>query len=261
MNSEKPIILMSGGSFNPPTKAHIQLLLHAVHELGADKGILVPSSDDYVSRKIKRHGSVPLISFDDRLSILEGYIKQWQKPDGAVPLISLDGNAVALKDRIKQQQMSDRLETSDIERDEHRYGNTYRSLCKLRDRYPDHEIVFLAGDDRLPVLARWGNIESLLKDFRIAVLTRTGQQDIKSIPLLRKYEQRFIFINNQPGNLSNISSSGFWQAFRKKSDDVFDHVTWQAASAAAAAVTAKTECPCANYIEWQKSPLTWNDVL
>lgn len=235
MSSEKPIILMSGGSFNPPTKAHIQLLRHAVQELDADKGILVPSSDDYVSKKIRRHNLVPLIGFDERLAILEGYIRQWQ--------------------------VSDKLTVSAIERDEHRYGNTYRSLCKLKEQYPDHEIVFLAGDDRLPVLAKWGNIESLLKDFRIAVLTRTGQQDIKNIPLLCRYEQQFLFINNQPGDLSNISSSSFWQAFRRKSDSVFDHVTWQAASAAAAAVTAKTNRPCQDYAEWQKSPLTWNDVL
>ena len=37
-------IVVMGGSFNPPTIAHQRLLLGAVKELGADKGIFVPSS-------------------------------------------------------------------------------------------------------------------------------------------------------------------------------------------------------------------------
>ena len=38
------LIIVMGGSFNPPTIAHQRLLLGAVNELGADKGIFVPSS-------------------------------------------------------------------------------------------------------------------------------------------------------------------------------------------------------------------------
>ena len=48
------LIIVMGGSFNPPTIAHQRLLLGAVKELGADKGIFVPSSHTYVSIKMRR---------------------------------------------------------------------------------------------------------------------------------------------------------------------------------------------------------------
>ena len=47
------IIVMSG-SFNPPTIAHLQLLVGAVDALNADKGIFVPSSQNYVNSEMKR---------------------------------------------------------------------------------------------------------------------------------------------------------------------------------------------------------------
>ena len=47
-------IIVLGGSFNPPTIAHLRLLLGAVNALGADKGIFVPSSQGYVKSKMKR---------------------------------------------------------------------------------------------------------------------------------------------------------------------------------------------------------------
>ena len=47
-------IVVMGGSFNPPTIAHQRLLLGAVNELGADKGIFVPSSHTYVCIKMRR---------------------------------------------------------------------------------------------------------------------------------------------------------------------------------------------------------------
>lgn len=40
------IIVMSG-SFNPPTIAHLRLLVGAVNALNANKGIFVPSSQNY----------------------------------------------------------------------------------------------------------------------------------------------------------------------------------------------------------------------
>ena len=56
-------IIVMGGSFNPPTKAHFRLMQSAVDQLttGASdesvKGVFVPSSDAYVSRKMSRQPS------------------------------------------------------------------------------------------------------------------------------------------------------------------------------------------------------------
>lgn len=242
MTSERPITVMSGGSFNPPTIAHIRLLDHAVNFFGTDaKGVFVPSSNDYVGKKIRRHGGAnPLISFDDRLAIIYEYL--------------LDAD-------LYNARLEYRIDVSDIERNECMAGNTYRSLCTLQGADPSREVVFLLGDDRLPVLAKWGSIETLLKNFRVAVLTRTGQKDLSKIPLLAKYAHRFIFIDPPEHDYSKISSSGFWKAFSKKSDDVYTHVTPHIADVIAARITPAGENHCASYHEWAKSSLKWTDLL
>ena len=52
-----PKIIVLGGSFNPPTLAHIRLMLSALDQVGADRGIFAPSNNEYVSRKMKRSGT------------------------------------------------------------------------------------------------------------------------------------------------------------------------------------------------------------
>lgn len=47
-------IVVMGGSFNPPTLAHFGLMLEAVKQLDAKKGIFVPSNHDYVYTKMRR---------------------------------------------------------------------------------------------------------------------------------------------------------------------------------------------------------------
>ena len=50
---EKRIVVL-GGSFNPPTKAHSKLLDTAIKQTDAEFGIFVPSSDNYVTRKMSK---------------------------------------------------------------------------------------------------------------------------------------------------------------------------------------------------------------
>lgn len=50
-------IIVMGGSFNPPTVAHLKLMQTALNQLPEsngteNRGIFVPSSDAYVSRKM-----------------------------------------------------------------------------------------------------------------------------------------------------------------------------------------------------------------
>ena len=50
MNTEKKRIVVMGGSFNPPTSAHLRLMKEAVDTLRADIGFFVPVSDAYLKR-------------------------------------------------------------------------------------------------------------------------------------------------------------------------------------------------------------------
>ena len=52
-------IIVMGGSFNPPTVAHLKLMQAALDQMPKaneteNRGIFVPSSDAYVSRKMKK---------------------------------------------------------------------------------------------------------------------------------------------------------------------------------------------------------------
>lgn len=51
----RPKLLVMGGSFHPPTRAHVDFLLDAMWQMGAKEGIFVPSSHRYVSRKMAKY--------------------------------------------------------------------------------------------------------------------------------------------------------------------------------------------------------------
>ena len=51
----KSIVVM-GGSFNPPTIAHHKLMKAAMDQLGADKGIYVPTPARSLRRKMRKAG-------------------------------------------------------------------------------------------------------------------------------------------------------------------------------------------------------------
>ena len=46
---DKSVVM--GGSFNPPTRAHVQLMEYAIETIDACRGIFVPTAHDYVAKK------------------------------------------------------------------------------------------------------------------------------------------------------------------------------------------------------------------
>lgn len=68
--TEYPIVLVATGSFCPPHRGHLEMMLAAKEALGPDVvpvgAILVPSSDSYVM-----HKGVPFISFELRSQLLQ----------------------------------------------------------------------------------------------------------------------------------------------------------------------------------------------
>ena len=47
-------IVVMGGSFNPPTIAHLELMRAAIEAVDARLGIFLPTGLDYVAKKMKR---------------------------------------------------------------------------------------------------------------------------------------------------------------------------------------------------------------
>lgn len=69
-----------GGSFNPPTIAHLRIMQATLNQLSNDsiyenKGIFVPSSNAYVSRKMSKKSSEERIILSEnlRLNMLESF--------------------------------------------------------------------------------------------------------------------------------------------------------------------------------------------
>ena len=139
-------IIVMGGSFNPPTIAHQRLLLTCVNALGADKGIFVPSSHTYVSIKMRR-AKLPkeVLREDVRLRMLNAMCEE-----------------------------NPRLMVEDCEFHRTEKGYTYESMETIQEKYPDAELYFLAGGDKVSVISRWHRIQEFLERFKILVVKRDG---------------------------------------------------------------------------------------
>lgn len=180
------IRIILGGSFNPPTLAHAQLLYHAMREIGMGTGqmpigMLVPSSDAYVSRKIKKSPAKSSVLFTEsqRLKMLENC---------ASPMI----------------------EVSTVEYGDDGRGHTYRTLSAIKSKYPNDRIMFLAGADKLRIIPRWRDAEKLLSEFTVVMCTRNegeAEDAVRADPFLKNYIGSFWFIPELPARYASMSST------------------------------------------------------
>ena len=176
-----PVIVVMGGSFNPPTMAHQRLLLGAVNELGADKGIFVPSSHTYVSIKMRR-AKFPgeVLREDVRLRMLKAMCED-----------------------------DPRLMVDDCEFHRTEKGYTYESMETIQEKYPEAELFFLAGGDKVSVISRWHRIREFLERFKILVVKRDEddpETGLRENSFLCQHMDRFRIIP-APDGLEGISSS------------------------------------------------------
>lgn len=194
MENIKKRIVVLGGSFNPPTKAHQAIMKSAMNAISATKGVYVPSSDAYVSRKMSK--------------------------------VKCDNQVYSENDRAKMLILCSNEETtiSIVEYGDDGKGHTYETLCKVQASYPDSEIWFVVGDDKLDIMTRWHNHDKLFEKFKFVVLTR-GDVDvantIKNNSVLSKYADNFK-ICNSPAEIDGISSTRCRQLINDKSWNVLE---------------------------------------
>ena len=182
-------IVVMGGSFNPPTLAHGQLLNSAVEQLQADLGLFVPSDHNYVERKMK-HSNYPQEVFTEvmRLQMLEAMAAE-----------------------------SDKLAVSDLEYNRTKKGRTFETMEAIERLYPGAELFFLVGADKLEVIPRWHRVEEFLQSFRIAAVARNGDAPEKTIhedPLLSRYTGSFSVIQ-APAGMDAVSSTAVRELLRE----------------------------------------------
>lgn len=178
-------IVVLGGSFNPPTMAHLNIMQSALNAIGGERGIFVPVSYAYLKRKMSRGNSTFCLSEELRRQMLE-------------VLCTEDG----------------RLEVCDFEY-KHPLSRTYDTMVALQSQYPDDELYFLMGADKLHLAREMELRCGFLSRFRIALFARENvslQQEIYADAILGPLADR-IRIFPQQEEIDGISSTAVRQAF------------------------------------------------
>lgn len=188
-------IAVMGGSFNPPTLAHEKLLDAVVDTLRADLGIFVPSSNKYVTRKMNK------VKRDNQV------YSEYEREHMLNIICDSHKNFTV-----------DTCEFGDDGR-----GYTYRTLCEIQKKYPDAEIYFICGGDKLNIIPKWHSANDLLEQFHFAVTARKDDnphEQIECNTVLNKYKDKFVIIE-QPEDIDEISSTEARMLINKRSSKLY----------------------------------------
>lgn len=123
-----------GGSFNPPTIAHYNLIKQALIEYDFDKVYFVPMNDYY-----KKAG---LIDMNKRIEMINLMCKN-----------------------------DSRIEVSDIEKEMNYQSTAIDAFRLIKEKYINDEIVFFMGEDNFSEMEKWKDYEEL-KKFNYIVFQR-----------------------------------------------------------------------------------------
>lgn len=156
-------IAVFGGSFNPPTNAHVELAKQILQgKENIEKVVFVP-----VSTKYNKSGLAPDI---ERFNMLKTICENEKG-----------------------------LGVSSIELDSDRQLYTIETLEKLQEQNPDYDIYFVLGTDNLKEIETWHTSGRLLQNFKIIVLERDNdvmEEIIESNNFLKQYKNSFIKLEN-----------------------------------------------------------------
>jgi len=171
MENDK-IIVVFGGSFNPPLNSHFSLAEQIVSEYeNVEKIIFVP-----VNEKYQKKG---LLENKYRYEMLKCVCDKNEK-----------------------------FEVSDIELRNERQLYTIETLEEIQKIYPNKTIWFTTGSDNLRELNTWEKADELVKKFKVLVLERDEdclEDIINNDRFLKENEKSFIKVKNNVR--SGLSSS------------------------------------------------------
>lgn len=151
-----------GGSFNPVTKAHVELAEEIRNKYGLDKVIFVP-----VGNKYNKTG---LASEIHRYNMLKVAICKCNN-----------------------------LEVSNIELNQEKNLTTLEAFNMIEEKYPNIEKFYIMGADNLGKMLLSSDFEILAKNYKYIIIERNMincKELIKSNPELRKNEQNFMIMDN-----------------------------------------------------------------
>lgn len=191
MNEKQKRIVVMGGSFNPPTIAHLRLMRAAVEGVHADTGIFLPASHTYVKIKMRRA----------------------KRPNEVYP--------EEVRMRMLEAMCADdpRFTTCSYELP-YPQARNYETMVQLQEENPDAELYFLLGADKLEIFPRWRSGRAFMENFKLLVFQREGMNAEKQIlenERLRAYRDSFVILS-QPEGAEGISSTAVREGLRGGKD-------------------------------------------
>ena len=154
----KDRIIIFGGTFNPPTRAHLDIATEALYYLDAEKVLFVPVSDLYKKDDVE-------ISYH-RVNMLNLAIGNFR-----------------------------RLEIDFTEVDAVKLTYTYETIEKIKSQYQDKELFLLIGADNLEDFKNWKNQRSIMENCSLLVVNRNNSsidEIIESNEILTEFKDKII---------------------------------------------------------------------
>ena len=185
-----------GGAFDPPHLEHSRLTKFACDFLGAERLVIVPTQQP-------PHKSCGTLSFEHRVALSK---------------IAFEGCA--------KEVIIDEIELERVN-DGHKYNYSSEVLPVLKAKYG--EIVYLIGGDSLEYFHTWHKPEDIVKICPIAVVGRTGYDDIneKIAHLTKSFGGEFIPLDFNGEDVASSSVKAKLLLQLKPdgiADDVYDYI-------------------------------------
>ena len=197
--SKKEKIIVFGGSFNPLSKAHGDLIHLLINNYKPDRFILLPSSDEFIKEK-KHFQEEDIIPLNKRLKILKEFNKRNRKVE--IELIEINNPTY----------------------------KTYDSLMFLKNKYKDSDIYFALGSEKLTNLHNRYKIDELLKYFKFIVLKRSevseSVNNLNREEIVLNNKSSFIFFNFKK-DLHDISSTKIRELIKNKDYKALNRFTYK----------------------------------
>lgn len=203
-------IAVYSGSFNPMHIGHLAIIRHLIEEAGFDMVYLIvspknPLKDGISAATGRDRYNAAVEAINRHFRFRE--VSEAECGDDMLP--PARGSRAICKcscGPLQRAETVGRVMVDDIELNMPAPHYTVRTLNALKDREPENTFTFVMGADNLADIRRWREYASILKDFGVAVLPRTGH-DLTLIKqdLLNEDPAYKIQILNAP--MVNISST------------------------------------------------------
>lgn len=190
-------VAVIGGSFNPVTRAHVELGRIVKTQLGEGCRVLyIPAPDGFLA-SWKEMRTADILSGEQRLRLLQTAVE----PEG--------------------------FACDDCELTGKTSGRTYDTFCYLRKRYGEAvQLYYVCGSDKLPELPIWYQAGRLLETVRILVVPRDDddpEQMIRECPFLREHADCFT-VSHTVRQYPDFSSTQVRESLKEGTDDWKDMV-------------------------------------